>query len=286
MVAILLAVGVHLSMLSMAGVTLAVKIKAACIQLGINIDGLTMPAALQACNEAANIGQDGVVPLLAQADALVEQLGLSFESPPPEQQVEDASTTRHDKPASSVGSLSVHAVMSAPLTIQKFSAEKVPEEAVARAMACQFWAPNHKLKGSWRFVQLGSESRLAAARLSAGQAAGKGEGRFEALKHIPGCCVVVCKAYYDSADRVDRERERAQTAVHNVALGLSSEGLGVKWVTGAAVTENYELWELVSLEPNEEVLVGLLWFGWPAAADGARPVRDGGTASERLTRLP
>ena len=85
---------------------------------------------------------------------------------------------------------------------------------------------------------------------------------------------------------MDRERERAQTAVHNVALGLSSEGLGVKWVTGAAVTENYELWELVSLEPNEEVLVGLLWFGWPAAADGARPVRDGGTASERLTRLP
>ena len=52
------------------------------------------------------------------------------------------------------------------------------------------------------------------------------------------------------------------TAVHNLALGLSSEGLGVKWVTGG-ITEHYELWELIGLEPNEEVVVGLLWYGFP-----------------------
>ena len=45
------------------------------------------------------------------------------------------------------------------------SSQEVPDHAVARALQCQFWAPNHKLKGSWRLVQLGPTSRLAAAKL-------------------------------------------------------------------------------------------------------------------------
>jgi hypothetical protein len=134
------------------------------------------------------------------------------------------------------------------------------------------------------FVQLGPESRLAAARLNADQAPGKAEARFEALRRIPGCLAVLCKAFYASADRVDTEEARAATAVHNLALGLSAEGVGVKWVTGA-ITQNYELWELVRLEPNEEVVVGLLWYGWPAS-DGMRPLRDSTGVSDKLSRLP
>ena len=53
---------------------------------------------------------------------------------------------------------------------------------------------------------------------------------------------------------MEKEEQRALTTVHNLALGLSSEGLGVKWVTGG-ITEHYELWELIGLEPNEEVVV-------------------------------
>lgn len=156
---------------------------------------------------------------------------------------------------------------------------------MARALACQFWAPNHKLKGSWRFLQLGPESRLSAARLSADQAPGKAKARFESLRHIPGCFVVVCKAYYEAAaDRVEKEEQRALMAVHNVALGLQSQGLGVKWVTGS-ITESYELWELIALEPNEEVVVGLLWYGWPKA-DGIKSVKDQTAARDKLSRLP
>ena len=52
-----------------AGPTLAVKVRAACEQLGIAAGGLTVPAALKACNEAMGIEASG--PLLAQADELV-----------------------------------------------------------------------------------------------------------------------------------------------------------------------------------------------------------------------
>eukprot|EP00966_Prymnesium_polylepis_P042616 990136-Prymnesium_polylepis.1 len=59
--------------------------------------------------------------------------------------------------------------MSVSSMVHKFSEQEVPQEAVTKALECQFWAPNHKLKGSWRFLQLGPESRLAAARISAGE---------------------------------------------------------------------------------------------------------------------
>lgn len=58
-----------------AGPTLAVKVRAACEQLGVAESGLTVPAALEACNAALGIEASG--PLLAQADELVHQLGIS-----------------------------------------------------------------------------------------------------------------------------------------------------------------------------------------------------------------
>ena len=282
--------GLHLSV---SGATIAAKIRAACRQLGIDNTDLTIPAALKACNEAIGVEQSG--PLLSQMDVLAEQLGLSFDQPqaampPPPAQHDAAISTevaageaRRDSRGR--GSLPLCEVMSAPAMVHTFSTAEVPEELVAQAMACQFWAPNHKLKGSWRLLQLGPASRLAAARLlSAGQSPGKAEARFQALKHIPGCMVVVCKAFYETDGRIDKEVLRANTAVHNLALGLTSQGLGVKWVTGAS-TENYELWELIGLEPNEEVVVGLLWYGWPEIG-GMKPVRDHASVQSKLARLP
>jgi len=115
-------------------------------------------------------------------------------------------------------------------------------------------------------------------------ATGNAAGKAEALKRIPGCLVVLCRAFYAAGeDRVDKEEQRALTAVHNLALGLVSQGLGVKWVTGAT-TENYELWELIGMEPNEEVVVGLLWYGWPAP-NGTKPVRDQASVLDKLSRL-
>ena len=119
-------------------------------------------------------------PLIEQTDHLIEQLGISFDASLVEEAESDEAPT----------SLSLHDVMSAPAMVHRLSEQDVPDDAVARTMACQFWAPNHKLKGSWRLVQLGPESRLAAAKLSAEQALGKAESRFEALRHIPGCTVL------------------------------------------------------------------------------------------------
>jgi len=295
-IVVVAAAGLHLNI---AGITVAERIKAACRQLGIDGASLTVPAALRACNEAMGIEQSG--PLIAQADTLAEQLGLRFDasstSSAPEGLEQDliegstagslvlrGTSTTPTRDSNPPATATVHAAMSSPTTVVGFSKEDVSDEALARALDCQFWAPNHKLKGSWRFVQLGPQSRVEAARLCAGQAPAKAEARLESLRHIPGCLAVLCRAYYECEGRLDKEQHRALTAAHNVALGLTAQGLAVKWITGAT-TENYELWELLGLDPNREVVVGLLWYGRPAAG-GTRPVKDQASTSDKWSRLP
>jgi magnesium-dependent phosphatase 1 len=73
---VLLPVGLQLSM---AGVTFADKVRAACVQLGIESSGVPVTVALQECNEAVGLPQVGA--LMMQADQLVAQLGLTFEEP-------------------------------------------------------------------------------------------------------------------------------------------------------------------------------------------------------------
>ena len=63
------------------GPTLAAKVRRACFEIGISDGSLTVPAALMACNEAMGIEASGT--LIAQADELVSQLGLSFDDAQP-----------------------------------------------------------------------------------------------------------------------------------------------------------------------------------------------------------
>lgn len=134
----MLAIVVAAAGLNIAGITVAERIRAACRQLGIDGTRLTVPAALRACNEAMGIEQSG--PLIAQADALAEQLGLRFDasstsSAPAEGLEQDliegstagslvlrgASTpTRDSNPPATA---TVHAAMSSPTTVHRFSRE-------------------------------------------------------------------------------------------------------------------------------------------------------------------
>ena len=100
---------------SVSGITLAVKIRAACEQLGID-KNLAVPAAIAACNEAMGLQEDG--PLVVQADIIAEQLGLSFESPPV-----PAANEEECGASGSTISPSVYSVMSAPMMVHSFSSE-------------------------------------------------------------------------------------------------------------------------------------------------------------------
>jgi nitroreductase len=153
-------------------------------------------------------------------------------------------------------------------TVHLFEPEPVPEAVVLRALDLARWAPNHRLTEPWRFVLLGPETARAVADLNAAlvaeqRGAEAGEAKRARWRAIPGWLVVTCRRSEDPV----REREDYAAcccAVQNLQLYLWSEGVGVKWTTGP-VTRTARFYDLLGLDAGRERVVGLLWYGLPAA---------------------
>lgn len=152
-------------------------------------------------------------------------------------------------------------------TIHQFEPESPPRAVIRRALDLARWAPNHRLTEPWRFYLLGPETADAVARLNAeivaeARGAAAGENKLKRWRSMPGWLVVTARR----SDDLIRDREDyAATccAVQNLQLYLWSQGIGVKWTTGA-VTRDARFFDLVGIDAAAERLVGMLWYGYPA----------------------
>lgn len=153
-------------------------------------------------------------------------------------------------------------------TINDFREEQPPRERVLEAIELARWAPNHKHTEPWRFHLLGPESIASIVDLNARLVAEKkgpeaGESKRKRWAAVPGWLVVTC----DRSSDLLREREDYAAcccAIQNLQLGLWSHGIGVKWTTGD-VTRHTDFATLLGIDPAERCIVGLLWYGYPAA---------------------
>ncbi len=152
-------------------------------------------------------------------------------------------------------------------TIHEFRPEPPPTDIILRGLDLARWAPNHLLTEPWRFYLLGPETAQAIARLNADLTARKqgpaaGQAKLEHWRGIPGWLAVTCE---NSADLIRAREDYAACccAIQNFALYLWSEGVGVKWTTGA-VTREAGFYDLIWVDPAMETVVGLLWYGYPA----------------------
>ena len=152
-------------------------------------------------------------------------------------------------------------------TIHTFKPGVPPRAVILQAIDLARWAPNHRLTEPWHFYLLGRETATAIAHLNASIVAearspAAGRNKLERWLSMPGWLVVTCQR---SADPM-RSREdfaACACAVQNLQLYLWSEGIGVKWTTGA-VTQDARFFDLLGIDPDEEELVGLFWYGYPA----------------------
>ena len=171
-------------------------------------------------------------------------------------------------------------------TIHDFIADRpVPRELVLRGLDLARWAPNHRATEPWHFYLLGPETADAIARLNAElvtrkRGAEAGAEKLARWRAIPGWLLLTC----DRSEDPLREREDYAAcccAAHNLQLYLWSEGVGVKWTTGA-VTRDTRIFDLVWVDPAVESVVGLFWYGY--ASEVPRPGRK--PVSEFLVTLP
>ncbi len=169
-------------------------------------------------------------------------------------------------------------------TVHDYTAEVPPDELLDRAIDLARWAPNHRRTEPWHFYLLDRASAQRVVALNTELVrAGKGDKVAEVKQRrwleMPGWLVVTCAV---SDDEV-REREDYAAcccAVHSMSLYLWEQGVGMKWTTGA-VTRDPRFFDIVGIDPERESIVGLFWYGYPAAV----PIQNRKPLDEVMTRV-
>lgn len=154
-------------------------------------------------------------------------------------------------------------------TVHDFRPEAVPDALIDAALDSARWAPNHYRTEPWRVYLLGPRARAAIVDLNTSLVAADRGERAAAVKRerwqaIPGWLLMTTPR-----NAVDAEREREDyaaccCAAQNMMIALWATGVGVKWTTGAVV-RTAEFAAIVGFDSAVERVVGLFWYGWPAA---------------------
>jgi nitroreductase len=177
-------------------------------------------------------------------------------------------------------------------SIKDFKAGPVPPETLERILTAGLWAQNHRLTEPWRFTILGPEThrRLAgiaaesqAALLASDAAAERDKVRAEAAKKILSKPLVLAVSQHLGVPAQRQEDYGAiACAIQNIQLAAWAEGLGMQWSSGK-LTQLPQTYGLLGIQPDQDEIVGLLFFGYPANIPPAAPRKP---LAEVMRRLP
>lgn len=151
-------------------------------------------------------------------------------------------------------------------TVKLFLQQPVSRQLILEAIEVARWAPNHHLTEPWHFYLLGDEAirqSVELTRVVVTERKGAEIGAFKAKDAAtrPGWLVVTCKR---SADELMQQEDYASVccAIQNLSLYLSEAGLASKWSTGP-ITRDARFYELLGIDLDFEMIVGLIWYGYP-----------------------
>ena len=152
-------------------------------------------------------------------------------------------------------------------SINFFKPELPPRKLIVKAIELARWAPNHHLTEPWHFYLLSNPVKTRIIELNSelvtqkkGERAGR--DKYDRWTKIPGWLVVTCSL---SDSELQRREDYAACccAIHSLSLYLWSQGIGAKWTTGE-VTRDPRFYEAIWVDPGQEQVVGMIWYGYPA----------------------
>ncbi len=165
-------------------------------------------------------------------------------------------------------------------TIKEFTAQPVPDDLLMQALEAGRWAQNHRMTEPWRFLILGPQSRQAIAAINGdallektrADAETQAKMRADAEAKIlskPRIVAVTCCLCGDK--EVEQEDYAAVAcAVQNIQLAAWGLGLGMQWSSSGFITRP-ATYQLLGVDPAREMIVGLLYFGYPAVVPAPKP---------------
>ena len=170
-------------------------------------------------------------------------------------------------------------------TINLFLQTPVPDELVRDAIEAATWAPNHHVTEPWHFYRLGRRTverclDLCVDIVTANKGPEIARFKREKWSEKPGWLVVTCRRSED--ELLQREDYAAcAAATQNLMLYLWKAGVGSKWTTGD-ITRDARFFDIVGIDPDQESVVGLVWYGYPKLT----PTQSRKAVDEVTTRLP
>lgn len=153
-------------------------------------------------------------------------------------------------------------------TIHLYEGEAVPIEWVNDALHAAHQAPNHKMTWPWRFTIIGPETKSKIDSLALKMKSANGPLEGSALdvftkKRINPQLLVVSQVKSSDLWQSREDYAAVSCAIQNFMLSLAARGVGSKWSTGS-MTRHAMAYELAEVPPDQEEIVGFIWFGFPA----------------------
>ena len=151
-------------------------------------------------------------------------------------------------------------------TIDIYLQTPVPDELVREAIEAATWAPNHYVTEPWHFYLLGQETigtclDLCRDIVTAKKGSEAGEFKRQSWSQKPGWLVVTCRRSEDEMRQCE-DYAACAAAVQNLMLYLWKAGIGSKWTTGD-ITREARFADIIGFDDDEEMVVSLLWYGYP-----------------------
>ncbi len=151
-------------------------------------------------------------------------------------------------------------------TTKLFLKQTVDRKLILDAIEVARWAPNHHVTEPWHFYVLGSQKIAECVELTRTvvteiKDAKMGNFKADSVAAIPGWLVVTCSK---SDDELTQREDYASCAcaIQNLMLYLSEAGVATKWATGP-VTRDDRFYALLDASPDEVMVVGIIWYGYP-----------------------
>ena len=151
-------------------------------------------------------------------------------------------------------------------TIELFLQTPVPKKLINEAIEAAIWAPNHHVTEPWHFYSLGNETKercldLCRDIVTAKMGEKAGDFKRQSWSEKPGWLAVTCRRSEDEMLQLE-DYAACSAAVQNLTLYLWKAGVGCKWTTGD-ITRDARFFEILGIDANKELTVGLIWYGYP-----------------------
>lgn len=150
-------------------------------------------------------------------------------------------------------------------TIHHFKPDAVPQAYIEKALNLTVFAPNHHHTHPCHFYLLGEESKgqflQYAAQEFSTRDAQSAETKLNRWRAIPGWVLVTRKRQNDEKT-AHEDYATLSIALYIMMQSLTNDGLGSKWSTGSLLFKN-EVYTLFNIDPEKEVIEGMLWYGYP-----------------------